>query len=102
MCVIVSKEKNKNLPSMDDLKNCFKRNDDGAGFLYTDNGRVVIDKGYMTYKNYKKHYQKLCKKYDNFNNKALILHFRIGTAGKNSAENCHPYILSSKKETTYQ
>lgn len=94
MCVIIIKNKATELPKKEDLKNCFENNPDGAGFMYTDNGRVVIDKGYMTQKSFLKQYEKLCKKYDDFKNKSLIIHMRITTDGSTSKKNCHPFIIS--------
>lgn len=94
MCIIVAKKKEVDLPSIDTLKTCFDHNSDGAGLMYVDNGKVVIDKGYMTFDEFKKHYEKLCRKYDNFKNKSLVLHFRIGTSGTNTKENTHPYCIS--------
>lgn len=95
MCIIVAKNKAGRLPTIDELKNCFNNNDDGAGFMYVNNGRVVIDKGYMTIKSFIKRYKKLCKRFNNFENKALVIHCRIGTSGNNSPENCHPYPVNN-------
>lgn len=95
MCIIVVKNKNINkLPQEKYLKNCFENNSEGAGFMYTYKGKVVIDKGYMNYKDFLKHYNKLCRKFNDFKNKSLIMHFRIGTAGTNSKENTHPYPVT--------
>lgn len=94
MCIIVAKQKDKLLPKKEYLKNCFENNSDGVGFMYTNNNKVIIDKGYMTYKSFIKHYDKLCKKYNNFKNKSLVIHFRIGTSGENNKQNCHPYPLT--------
>lgn len=102
MCIIVVKEKDKSLPQEKYLKNCFDNNPDGAGFMYVDNKQVVIDKGYMNYKSFMKRYKKLCKKYNNFNDKSLIMHFRIGTAGANSRENCHPYPVHYDKNVLHK
>lgn len=95
MCIIVAKEKNVKLPSEEVLKNCFTNNSDGAGFMYVDKNKVVIDKGYLKYDDFIKHYKKLCKKYHDFKNKALVMHFRIGTSGLNDRGNTHPYPISS-------
>lgn len=102
MCIIVAKDKWHDLPRKEYLKNCFNNNSDGAGFMYVDNGKVIIDKGYMTYKNFEKHYNKLCNKYNNFENKSLVMHFRIGTAGANSQENTHPYPITNDKEILHK
>ena len=95
MCIIVAKDKKSKLPSMDTLETCFNHNSDGAGLMYVDKGQVVIDKGFMTFKELKKKLEVLYKKFDNFKNKALVLHFRIGTSGTNTKENTHPYCISS-------
>ena len=95
MCIIVAKKKEVELPKIEYLENCFDFNNDGAGFMYVDRGKVVIDKGYMKFKDFKHQYEKLCKRFNNFKNKALVMHFRIGTSGTNSRENTHPYCISN-------
>lgn len=103
MCIIVAKDKMTKLPKDEYLKNCFTNNPDGAGFMYVDNSnQVVIDKGYMTYKSFHKRYKKLCRKYNDFVNKSLVMHFRIGTAGANSRENTHPYPVHYDKEVLHK
>lgn len=94
MCIIVAKDKNSELPSMETLETCFNHNNDGAGLMYVDKGQVVIDKGFMSFNELEKHLNILYKKFNNFKNKALVLHFRIGTSGTNTKENTHPYCIS--------
>lgn len=95
MCIIIAKEKKVGLPTYKQLLNSFEYNNDGAGFMYINKGKVVIDKGYMTWKKFYKRYQKLCRKFNNFENQSLIMHFRIGTSSGNTPENTHPYPISS-------
>lgn len=95
MCIIIAKNKNNRLPSDEELRNSFEYNSDGAGFMYVDKNKVVIDKGYMTYKSFIGHYHKLLKKYNNFENKSLIIHCRIGTSGKNNKGTTHPYPITN-------
>lgn len=102
MCIIVAKDKKHPLPKDEYLKNCFDNNPDGAGFMYVNNDEVVIDKGYMNLKSFMKRYKKLCKKYNNFEGKALVMHFRIGTAGANSRENTHPYPVTYDKNLIHK
>ena len=102
MCIIVAKDKKTKLPKEEYLRNCFESNDDGAGFMYVDNGKVIIDKGYMKYDKFIKHYHELCKKYNNFKNKALVMHFRIGTAGENSKANTHPYPITRHRKPLHK
>lgn len=102
MCIIVAKNKLTKLPKETYLQNCFDNNPDGAGFMYTKNGRVIIDKGYMTFRSFIKRYHKLCKRFNNFENKALVMHFRIGTAGANSPQNTHPYPVTDNKKLLHK
>lgn len=94
MCIIIAKKKGNRLPSKNELEYSFQHNHDGAGFMYTLNGKVVIDKGYMTFEKFYKRYQELCKEFNNFKDKSLVIHCRIGTAGSNNAQNTHPYPLT--------
>ena len=96
MCIIIAKEKKVGLPTYSQLFNSFEYNSDGAGFMYVKNGKVVIDKGYMTWKKFYKRYQKLCRKFNNFEGQSLIMHFRIGTSSGNTPQNTHPYPISNK------
>lgn len=104
MCIIIAKDKNNRLPSKKELKECFKNNHDGAGFMYVKNKQVVIDKGYMTENAFMNRYQELCKEFNNFKDKCLVIHCRIGTGGTNSAKNTHPYAITNhvwKLHSTY-
>lgn len=95
MCIIIAKNKNDRLPTLEELENSFNYNSDGAGFMYVENGKVIIDKGYLNYKKFIRHYKVLCKRFNNFENKSLVIHCRIGTSGTNSKKNCHPYPISN-------
>ena len=68
MCIIIAKTKTMRLPTETELRNCFSRNPDGAGFMYVDNEKVVIDKGYMDVNTFIKRFNKLCKRNNNFIN----------------------------------
>lgn len=95
MCIIIAKGKSDRLPTEKELKNSFEWNSDGAGFMYVENGHVIIDKGFMTYNSFITHYNKLLKKFNNFDNKSLVIHCRIGTSGKNNKGNTHPYPITN-------
>ena len=98
MCVIIAKQKEDRLPTAKELVQCFNTNTDGAGFMYLENDKVVIDKGYMTWKEFVKRYNTLLKRHNNFKDEPLVVHFRIGTSGGNVAKNTHPYPISNKLE----
>lgn len=96
MCIIVAKYKNVDLPSKEILKNCFERNNDGAGFSYFGNDNLVhIKKGFMSFNEF---YNKLMEvdKTDHLKDKNVIIHFRISTSGLVDVGNCHPYPLTKK------
>ena len=95
MCIIIAKDKKSRIPTEKELKNSFEYNNDGAGFMYVDNNKVVIDKGYMTWESFIKRYKTLLQKYNNFENKSLVIHCRIGTSGKNTKGNTHPYPITN-------
>ena len=94
MCIIVAKEKGIDIPSKTTLQTCFENNKDGAGFMYVKNGKVVIDKGYMDFNSFYKRLQKLDRKL-HLKDKALVMHFRIGTHGANNKETTHPFPISN-------
>jgi predicted glutamine amidotransferase len=94
MCIIVCKPAGVELPGRKILKNCFDANRDGAGIAYTKNGRVVIDKGLMSFDSFELSLDKITRAIDT-KAEAMVLHFRIGTQGKNNRANCHPFVVSS-------
>lgn len=102
MCIIIAKYKNGRLPKKEELKNSFEYNSDGAGFMYINNGKVVIDKGYMTYENFIGRFDELCEEFNDFKNKSLVIHCRIGTSSSNTAKNTHPYPLSYKEKDLHK
>ena len=42
------------MPSKKIFSNCFSNNDDGAGFMFPLNGKVHIEKGFMSFTAFKK------------------------------------------------
>lgn len=93
MCVIVHKERGKDLPSSEVIEKCFRRNPDGSGILLHRKGTKTIEihKGFMKVDDFKEALKDLnvCKDDD------LVMHFRITTSGGTSKENCHPFPISS-------
>lgn len=91
MCIIMIKPKGATLPSKGTFKTMFENNPDGAGFMYVKDGQVVIDKGYMGYKNM---YKKIRKLLESEGDRNIVVHFRIGTSAKNDQKTTHPYPIS--------
>lgn len=99
MCIIVAKEKGVALPSKNTLKTCFEHNSDGSGLMYVKNGKVVIEKGLMTFGDFWHKIKELKKEFDSdLTDKALVMHFRIGTHGENDKATTHPFAISSNSE----
>lgn len=96
MCIIVAKQKGIDMPSKNILETCFHHNNDGAGFMYVEKGQVIIDKGYMDFKSFYKRLKKIEKRIGNLKERALVMHFRIGTQGANDKQTCHPFPISNK------
>ena len=99
MCIIVAKEKGKQLPSKKILETCFNNNSDGAGLMYVKNNQVMIDKGYMTFNDFYKRIKELKKEFNSdLTEKAIVFHFRIGTSGKNDKQTTHPFPITNNEE----
>lgn len=93
MCVICAKPVGVKLPDDSTFHTMWTSNPDGAGIMYTQNGKVVIDKGYMTWNDFDKRLQELKEKLDTTKT-PMVFHFRIGTHGGNIAANTHPFPIS--------
>lgn len=90
MCIIAVKEAGIKLPDWKIFENMWNNNDDGAGFMYTKDGSVIIEKGFMKYKAFKAALENVMQKIDTTKT-PMVFHFRITTHGGTSAENCHPF-----------
>ena len=97
MCIIVVKQGGYNIPSKDTLKTCFNNNSDGAGFMYTKNDKVIIDKGYLTFNKFYDRIEKLKKEIDT-KTTPIVFHFRIGTSGAMDGSTTHPFELTNDIE----
>lgn len=102
MCIIVVKKKGVELPSESIFKNCFYNNDDGAGFMYNYNGKVIIQKGFMTYKDFKDALDNALSVIDNPKDTGMVFHFRITTQGGTNPQNCHPFPVTHEENLLRQ
>jgi len=89
MCLMIVKHKGQSIPRKH-IKAGFDQNPDGAGFMYLDDKKVVIDKGYTEFGLFYAAFKKAEKE---FPNSPFVLHMRIGTSGERSELNCHPFKL---------
>lgn len=72
------------------LNNCWSRNKDGAGMLYSVDGKLEVFKS-MSKKKFIKEYFKVRKVYPDID---IVLHFRYSTHGKNNIANTHPHLIN--------
>lgn len=93
MCIIAIKKANHPLPEPKIMERMFKNNPDGAGFCYTQNGEVRIQKGYMTYESFEEALKKVLERIDTYS-APMIFHFRISTHGGVNPSLCHPFPMS--------
>jgi predicted glutamine amidotransferase len=102
MCVIAVAPKDVAVPSDAVMKKMFDHNSDGAGFAYTIDSKVFVEKGFMTYKEFYNALAGLDKKLKNKNltttDIPIMFHFRIGTHGPNSRGLTHPFPFTEKTE----
>lgn len=72
------------------LREGFKKNSDGAGFMCVANNQLRIDKGYFTFRRFYKAFRDTERKYPDSN---FVIHFRQATSGKTNIVSCHPFFI---------
>lgn len=92
MCVIAYKPINTAFMPKSVLKECFKNNPDGAGFMFSADGKVHIHKGYMNFTSFWEALSEARVMYGD--NVPYVMHFRISTQAGVNQQCCHPYPLS--------
>ncbi|MBR3209167.1 MAG: hypothetical protein IKO78_00145 [Bacilli bacterium] len=95
----MAKEKGVALPTKATLRTCFERNKDGAGLMYVKDNKVIIEKGLMTFEDFWHKIKELKHKFNSdLTDKAIVMHFRIGTHGENDGATTHPFAISKNSE----
>lgn len=69
----------------------WNQNPHGAGMAYVVDGKVRIDKGYMTYDSFLKAYEQAVDRYGSTS--AFLIHMRIRTSGDTDKHNTHPFAV---------
>lgn len=88
MCVAIVQPKKQKLDDIT-LSKCWQHNPDGAGFAYLKGGKVEIESGFKKLKDFMDAYRPINEEYGDDN--AMLVHFRIRSAGGMGKENCHPF-----------
>lgn len=85
MCIISAKPENLIL-NTDVIYNMWHNNSDGAGFMYAENNKLFVQKGYMTF-------EEFLAAYEPHKDRSMVLHFRIRTHGLTDATMTHPFVV---------
>lgn len=96
MCIAVVKPAGQNVPSKKTFNNCFQNNSHGAGFMFAYDGKVHIEKGFMSFSAFRKGLKETFKKFhikDGGKSLSMVFHFRITSQGAVCQELTHPYPL---------
>lgn len=87
MCIAIYKPAGQWV-SKEELRNSFENDPHGAGFAYHNGKRVVMKKGFFTFRSFWRAY-----KAEVTNDTPAFAHFRIATRGAKDASNCHPFAI---------
>jgi predicted glutamine amidotransferase len=86
MCIAIYNNNNE-IP-FEIIQNCFNGNPDGAGLMFAHKKQVHAFKTFDLHSFYKAYLEAL----DKADKGQIVLHFRIGTQGKLSTHNIHPFL----------
>lgn len=105
MCVIAGAPLGVARPSDKIMEQMFTNNPDGAGFAYTLDDKVYVEKGFMSYKEFDNALAGLEKRLRNNDLTStdipMFFHFRIGTHGANVPSLTHPFPISTNTKNLF-
>ena len=87
MCLSITKPAGVLVPE-EHLRQAYVNNKDGCGLAVINNGGICIHKGLFDIEEF----IKMCAK---TKDTPALIHFRFGTSGLKSKQNCHPFRLNS-------
>ena len=87
MCIAIANKKGYPL-SKKQFKNCWENNDNGAGMLYKENGKLMTTFEMSSWEALYKIYSSKVRKSN------LLLHFRVSSKGATNVDMCHPFMVS--------
>lgn len=93
MCIICAKPANTAFPEAETIRNMWTANSDGAGLMFTKDGKVVIRKGFMKLTDFEAELARLREEI-NLYETPVVMHFRITTHGGTKASNTHPFPIT--------
>ena len=89
MCLIVFKENTESTFSNKQFKSMIRRNRDGLGIMWRENGRVLVEKSVADERS------KFALWHKHRDREQYAMHARLTTHGKTNEDNCHPYKVLS-------
>lgn len=93
MCLAILKPANKKVPN-DHLRNGFIGNSHGAGFAFSQNGELIIRKGFFALQDFMEAYEEVPDECP------ALVHFRLATHGAKDKANCHPFVIREARDKT--
>lgn len=90
MCIMALQKPEATILSDEIITRCSKYNNDGYGIMWIENNELKIKKGIEInpiIEEYKRVKEKI-------KDTPVALHFRAGTSGGNTKENCHPFYIN--------
>ncbi len=76
-----------------ELREAFRCNDDGAGFMYNRDGELIIRKGFFSFRSFYSTYR---NDYTRNQKSVFVIHFRAATHGNKDKLNCHPFRVKNE------
>lgn len=96
MCIICISKAGERQPTKKEMAEMFRRNPDGAGYMFSRAGKVEIHKGFMSFAEFYRNVSSEGFGVDD----AVVYHFRIATQGGINPYMTHPFALTRKLEQT--
>lgn len=98
MCLAIVVKKGSDRKTCDDviesITNAWEDNPDGGGIAYAKDGAIVTEKGWFDLDEFKAEVKSLLL--SNLQSD-LLIHLRYASAGKVTADNCHPFMINDDK-----
>jgi glutamine amidotransferase len=89
MCILIAQPAGHIIPD-EHLANGWRTNQDGGGFAYVVNHRVVIEKPFFDFQRFHDRYKEIVAQHPD---SVVMVHMRITTHGKNDKTNTHPHRI---------
>ena len=86
MCLLIAARKK--ILDKDALESGYDNNSHGAGFAYSKDNQLFVEKGFFSFDDFLTAYNNIP------DNSPNIVHFRLATGGLMNDVNCHPFSIS--------